>query len=209
MRVHENWIKSIEQVAACCPLWPAHMAEQDFGHSYRQAPELAAALLNEMRKKWGRLEKSRSGRLKKFFTQQPSVKWETVFNTRAAVEEADAIRKFLSEKESELPKVPPGGRATTEADYQHLELSRTMWAKRKHTGPVPDTLGEVPIGHLPDKHIQIAVAKLPWGKGLTTEDVVKARKWVVANQRAGKRFAEKVLDKDGFLHVKGKARRRK
>jgi hypothetical protein len=38
---------------------------------------------------------------------------------------------------------------------------------------------------------------------------VKARKWVVTNQRDGKKFAEKVLDKDGFLHVKGNARRRK
>jgi hypothetical protein len=206
MRVHESWIDAIERVAARCPLWPQHMAEQDFGDSYRQAPDLAAALLNFLRKKLGRLEKSKAGKLKKFLSQNPVVKWDDSFNSREAVEEANKIQKYLSQI---APKVPPGGRATTKADYEHLALSRTMWANRKHSGPVPDTVGNVPIWDLQEQEIQRAVEKLPWGIGVTIDDIVKARKWVVANQRAGKRFAKKVLDKDGFLHVKSKTRRRK
>jgi hypothetical protein len=206
MRVHESWLDAIERVAACCPLWPRHMADQDFGDSYRQAPDLAAALLNFLRKKWGRLEKSKAGKLKKFLSQNPVVKWDDSFNSRAAVEEANKIQKHLSQI---APKVPPGGRATTKADYEHLALSRTMWANRKHSGPVPDTLGNVPLWDLHEQEIQRAVEKLPWGIGIEIDDIVKARKWVVTNQRDGKKFAEKVLDKDGFLHVKGNARRRK
>jgi hypothetical protein len=208
MRVHEGWIQSIEHVAACCPLWPRHMLEQDFGGSYLQAPNLAAALLHELRKKWGRLEKSKAGKLKKFFSQQPCVKWDDDFNSPAAVREAEAITKSLKEKEPKIPLVG-GSRAVTQADYEHLALCRTLWAKRRHSGPVPDTLGNVSISDLPEKHIKSAVEKLPWGKGVTIDDIMKARKWVVANQRAGKKFAEKVLGKDKFLHVKGKAQRRR
>ena len=206
MGVSESWIESIERVAACCPLWPHHMVIQDFGQSYQQAPNIAAALLNSLRQKWGRLEKSKAGKLKKFLSQSPVVKWDDSFNSRAAVKEGEEIRKFLKEKEPQISMIC-GAREVTKADLDHLELSNTLWANRKHSGPVPDTFGNVSISFLQDQEVQRAVEKLPWGKGIVIHDIVKARKWVIANQLAGKKFAAKVLDKDGFLHVKGTSRR--
>lgn len=209
LRVHVGWINSIEQVAACCPLWPKHMTEQDFGSSYFQSPNLAAALLNYLRNdKWSRIESSKAGKLKKFLSQYPSVKWDDSFNSRAAVEEANRIRDILKERDNR-PETPSGGRAAVQEDFEFLQLSRTMSANRKHSGPVPDTLGDVPVWDLQDKQIQSAIKKLPWGMGVKVDDIVKARKWVVANQRAGKKFAGRILDKDGFLHVKSRARCRK
>ena len=66
-----------------------------------------------------------------------------------------------------------------------------------------DKVGNVPIWVMQDGEIAIAFEKSPGGASVTIDDVVKARKWVVANQSDGEKFAEKVLDKDGFLHVKG------
>jgi hypothetical protein len=205
--VHVGFIHAVEQVAACCPLWPRHMVLQNFATAYFQHPNLTAALLHDLRQKWGRLERSKAGKLKKYFSQNPVVKWDDSFNSRAAIKEAEAIRKFLKEKEPQIP-MTGGAREVTQADLDHLALSDNIWAKRKHAGPVPEPLGNVPLRDLPDKHIQTALEKLPWGKGITIDDIVKARQWVAVEQRAGKKLAEKVLDKDGFLQVKAMSRRR-
>lgn len=207
MRVHKSWVHGIERVAACCPLWPRHMVEQDFGDCYFKSPNLAAALLNFLRGKWGRLEKSKAGKLKKFLSQYPTVKWDDSFNSRAALNEIEQIRKFLKEREPQIP-MAGGSRAATQADYEHLALARAMSASRRHNGPVPDTLGNVPLWDLQDKQIQTAIEKLPWGGGIRIDDIVKSRKWVIANQMAGKKFEEQVLDKDGFLLIKGKSHRK-
>ncbi len=209
MRIHESWVTGIELIAACDPLWPRHMVEQDFGSCYFQSPNLAAALLNYLRNdKWSRINNSKAGKLKKFLSQNSVVKWDDSFNSRAAVKEVERIREILKEKDNR-PKTPSGGRAPVKGDYEFLQLSKTMWANRKYSGPVPDTFGNVPVWDLQDKQIKAAIEKLPWGIGVKIDDIIKARKWIVANQRASKNFTKKVLDKEGFLHVKGRARRRK
>lgn len=209
-RFHVGWIESVEHVAANCPLWPPHMVKQDWNgfHSatvdvagcHQQAPELAETLLFFLQRKWRRLEGSKLGQLKKYFSHSPVVKWEDSFNWPTAVKEAEEIRKICDENEPKFPMVG-GSREVTQADWDHLAFCRNLWAKRRHSGPVPDTMGNVPIGDLKDKNIQSAVEKLPWGKGITVDDVVKARKWVVANQNAGKKFAAEILDDGGYLCV--------
>jgi hypothetical protein len=66
IRVHKSWIEGIERVAACCPQWPRHMANQDWGECYHQAPNLAAALLNFLRERWTKIETSKPRKLKNF-----------------------------------------------------------------------------------------------------------------------------------------------
>jgi hypothetical protein len=154
MPVHEMWIHSIEIMAAD-PKFYSQFSSGEFWICYLDNPDLAAALLNFLRKKWSKLEKSKAGKLKKFLSQNSAIKWERGFVAR------------------------------------------------------PDRLGNVSLWSLQDGELATAFEHSPGGEVVTIEDVVKARKWVAANIRAGEKFAGKVLDKDGFLHVKGKPRRRK
>src|SRR5690242_2641600 len=85
--VHRSWIESIEYFAAVCPKWPRHMADNDFTTAYWQFPDLAAALLNELRQHWVKLGKTRPGKLKKFMADNCSVKWNDSFNTSEALAE--------------------------------------------------------------------------------------------------------------------------
>lgn len=50
---------------------------------FAKEPDLAAALLNLLRRKWCRLAKSKAGRLKKFLTQNLAIKWERGFGAPA------------------------------------------------------------------------------------------------------------------------------
>jgi hypothetical protein len=136
------------------------------------------------------------------------VPWDDSFNSRAAVKEAEEIQKICDAKAPKIPMVG-GSRAVTQADYDHLAFCRKMWAKRKHSGPVPSTIRDVPVVALQDRDIAIAFEKSPGGFPVSKGDVHEARRQVNADHRAGERFAEKVLDKDGFLQVEGKSRRRK
>jgi hypothetical protein len=137
------------------------------------------------------------------------VPWDDSFNTRAAVAEASRIDKIILEAEKKLSPVPPGGRATTEADYNFHAWAQSEWAKRTHSGPVPSRIGDVPVWDLQDGNIATAFEKSPGGFPVSKSDVREARRQVIADHRAGERFAEKVLDKDGLLQVEGKSRRRK
>ncbi len=208
LRVHESWIREIEFTAACPMAW-RHLWKDGFLDCYSSQPDLTPALLNFLRQKWGHLEKSKAGRLKKFLSANTCAKWDDSFASLAAVEEANKIRRILKEKDNR-PKVPPGGRAVMKEDLEFLELSRTMWAKRKHhNAVVPDEFGNVSMWDLQDGEIAVAFEKSPGGSRVEIADVVKARKWVAANQLASEQFAEEVLDKDGFLQVKASPRRRK
>jgi hypothetical protein len=203
MRVSKNWIHGIE-IAAASP--NNYFCKNEFAGLYSTEPDLAAALLNHMRQKWSRLETSKAGKLKKFLSQNTCAKWHESFAPRDAVEEADGLRKIISQK---APKPFVGARAFTEDDRKFFAWSNEVWATRKHSGVVPDQFGNVSLWDLQDGEIATAFEKSPGGQTVTIADVCKARKWVAANIRAGEKFAEKVLEKDGFLHVKGNARRRK
>ena len=205
-KIHKSWIQNIELVAACCPQWPKHMIAQEFTHCYWQLPDLTAALLNFLREKWAALETSKAGKLKRFLSQNTAVKWVEGFASREAVEEANAIRKILKEKQPNLPCPRP----VTEEDEKFFQLSETMWANRKHrSGIVPDEFGNVNAWALNDGQLAATFEHSRGGEVVTIEDVVKARRWVVENQREGEAFAETVLDKDGYLHLEGKPFRRK
>jgi hypothetical protein len=208
MRVHKSWIESIERFAACCPRWPRHMAKQDWSECYRRAPNLSAALLNCLREKWAKLATSKPQKLKFFLARNSCVPWDDSFNTAAAVKEANEIKKICDANAPKIP-VPAGGRAVTQADLDHLEFCRKVWAGRKFHGPVPSTIGDVPVWDLQDRDIAIAFEKSSSGFPVSKGDVREARRQVIADHRAGERFAKKVLDKDGFLQVEGKSRRRK
>lgn len=203
MRVGKNWINGIDEAAAT----PENeFCRNIFKQLYSQEPDLAAALLNFMRQKWSRLETSKAGKLKRFLSQNTCAKWHESFASRAAVEEADRLRKIISQK---APKPFVGARVFTEEDAKFFAWSNEVWATRKHSGVVPDQFGNVSLWDLQDGEIATAFEKSPGGQPVEIEDVRKARKWVVANIRAGEKYANKVLDKDGLLHVKGKARRSK
>ncbi len=73
----------------------------------------------------------------------------------------------------------------------------------------PDRLGYISLWELQDGEIALAFEHSPGGVAVTSEDVLKARKWAKRNQDAGKKFAQKVFDENGNLHVRGKSRRRK
>lgn len=74
--------------------------------------------------------------------------------------------------------------------------------------PKADSMGNVPLWDLQDGEIAIAFQKSLGGSQVSIDDVVKARKWIVANQRSFEKYAAKVLDADGFLLTKIKSRRR-
>jgi hypothetical protein len=214
-RIHAGWVESINQVAACNPHWPSHMAAQDWcgtfvnvkgkrewmPGAYQQYPDLAAALLNFLRQKWSKLEKSRAGRLKRFLSSSTVAKWNDEFNSRAAVVEAEEKRKMIS---AITPKRPPGFTSSevTEEDRKFSAEAAKIWASRKHSGIIPDEFGNVSQWDLHDGELAIAFEKLPGGNGVTIDEVAKARKWVAKEQIAGEKFATKVLDENGFLFLK-------
>ena len=153
--VHKSWVDTIEIMAADPAIFVKRLT-QDFAGAYEYEPDLAAALLNFMRRKWANLEKSKAGKLKKFIATTPAIKsW------------------------------------------------RGCGAKRV------DRNGMVSKSDLQDGELATAFQNSTDGKPVTTDDVVKARRWVAANIKAGEKYAKKNLDKDGYLHVKGKTRRRK
>jgi hypothetical protein len=214
-RIPDGWIESINQVAACDPHWPPHMIAQDWcgtfinikgqrkwmPGAYQQYPDLAAALLNFLRQKWSKLEKSRAGRLKKFLSANTVAKWDDEFNSQAAVEEAKEKRKMIS---AIAPKRPPGFTSgeVTDEDRKFFAEAEKIWASRKHRGVVPDEFGNVSQWDLHDGELAVAFEKLPGGNGVTIDEVAKARKWVAKEQFIGEKFAAKVLDESGFLYLK-------
>jgi hypothetical protein len=99
---------------------------------------------------------------------------------------------------------------TSKAGKLKKFLSQNTAAKwERGFGAPADQGGNVSLWDLQDGEIATAFEKSPGGQTVTPDDVCKARKWVAANIRAGEKFAIKVLDKDGFLCVKGKFYRRK
>jgi hypothetical protein len=209
MRVHLNWIIGIERIAACEPRWPRHMAMQDFADCYWQAPDLAAALLNCLRERWASLEKQKHGKLKKFLARNISVPWDDSFKkSRASLQEAKELQKICDAHAPKIP-MPAGGRATTQADLDHLAFCRKVWAGRKFPGPVPSTIGDVPVWDLQDGAVAIAFEKSPGGFPVNKGDVREARRQVIADHRAAEKFAKAFLDKDGFIQAGCKPRRRK
>lgn len=71
-------------------------------------------------------------------------------------------------------------------------------------GERPDKFGNNSLWHLQDGELATAFEHSAGGEAVTIDDVVKARKWVARNIDASKIFAESVLDKDGWLHIKDK-----
>jgi len=208
-RFHKSWIERIERVASCEPRWPRHLALQDFGDCYWQAPDLAAALLNFLRERWASLEKQKHGKLKKFLARNLSVPWDDSFKkSRASLQEAKELQKIFEAHAPKIP-MPPGGRAVTQADLDHEDFCQKLWAGRKFPGPVPSTIGDVGVFYLQDRDVAIAFEKSPGGFSVSKADVREARRQVIAEHRAAEKFAKAVLDKDGFLQAGSKPRRRK
>jgi hypothetical protein len=195
-KIHQSWIDQIELVAA----WPEWA--RNFAESYLKAPDLAAALLNFMRQKWSKLEMSKAGKLKKFLSQSTAVKWEPGFGPCNTV----AINKIIDWQNTHKPLV--GARAMTKEDEKYFaENPAVKW--QPGDGAACDSMATCNIWHLQDGPLATAFEHSPGGEVVTKAQVREARRWVIANQLASKKFAEKVLDNDGFIHVKGKSRRRK
>ena len=184
------------------------MTMQDFEVTYFQAPDLTVALLYFLRQKWAKLQNSKAGKLKRFLSASTVAQWHPSFGSRAAVEEANEIREFLKSK---APKVKPGISAASdiEAHLEFQRFSQTVWNNRKHHGIVPDEFGNVSQWALQDGQLAIAFENSPGGSPVTTEDVLKARKWVAKEQRDYEQFEKKVLDENGLIRVKAKPRSRK
>jgi len=204
-----NWIEKIEQMAACEPRWQRHLANERFCNSYWQAPNLAAALLNYLRERWASLEKQKHGKLKKFLARNLSVLWDDSFKkSRASIEEAKELQKIC---DAHAPKIPMlgGARAATQADLDHMEFERKVWAGRKFPGPVPTTIGDVCVLELEDADIANAFEKSPGGYRVSKQTIHDARRQINAEHRAAEKFTRAVLDKNGFLQAGCKPRRRK
>jgi hypothetical protein len=220
--INKEWIESVERFAVCNPHWPQHMAAQDWcgtyitikgkrvwmPGAYRKNPDLAAALLNFLREKWAKLETSKPQKLKSFLAHNLTVKWENAFNSPEALAEWKCLAALQQVEEAKRPPVPVGGRAPMIEDQQIDDALRKIWSGRKHLGPGPDNLGNVPVWDLQDSDIAIAFEKSSGGFPVNKSDVREARRQVITDHRAGEKFAKKVLDKDGFLQVEGKSRRR-
>jgi hypothetical protein len=208
-RVHESWIEAIEQIAACEPRWPRHMALQGFGDCYWQAPNLAAALLNFLRERWASLEKQKHGKLKKFLARNSSVPWDDSFKkSRASIQEAKELLKIIDANDPKIP-MPAGGRAVTQADLDHWEFSRKVWEGRKFPSPVPTTIGDVAVWELEDTDIANAFEKSPGGYSVSKQTIHDARRQIITDHRDAEKFSKTVLDADGFLQASCKPRRRK
>lgn len=202
MRVNEDWIQMIEMCAAK-PDVLRHSFAVDFALTYAAAPDLAAALLNFFRKKWAALEKSKAGKLKKFLSLYTVVKWRDSFGPANKV----AIKKTNDYWRKRFPNGLVGAGAPTIEDAKFVKENAEKWKPGDRAAC--DSMGNCDIWHLQDGELAIAFERSPGGEVVTVEDVRKARQWVVAAVKDGKKFAEKVLDKDGFIHVKSTTRRRK
>ena len=101
--VDVGWIEAVERAASNCPLWPRHMVNQDLaevglltvesadfppgmkryldvtGRRIATDEYLAPSLLDFLKKKWARLERSKAGKLKKFLAQNTCAKWQDGF----------------------------------------------------------------------------------------------------------------------------------
>ena len=89
-------------------------------------------------------------------------------------------------------------------------ISRNSGVKwQRGFGAKPDSLGIVSIWDLQDGEVALAFEKSPGGLPVKIDDVTKARKWAKKNQEAGNKLAAKYFDSNGYLHAKGKSRRRK
>ncbi len=73
----------------------------------------------------------------------------------------------------------------------------------------PNKQKMVSTWRLVDKELATAFEHTPGGVAVSIDDVVKARRWVAENELAGRKFAKKALDKNGYLNIKGKSHRRK
>jgi hypothetical protein len=209
MRVPLNWIEKIERMAACEPRWQRHLANEHFCNSYWQAPNLAAALLNYLRERWASLERQKHGKLKKFLARNLSVPWDDSFKkSRASIEEAKELQKICDANTPKIP-MPVGGRPVTQADLDHMEFERKVWAGRKFPGPVPTTIGDVCVLELEDTDIANAFEKSPGGYRVSKQTIHDVRRQINAEHRAFDKFAKAVLDKDGFLQAGCKPLRRK
>jgi len=115
---------------------------------------------------------------------------------------AAALLNFLRQKFSKLE--------TSKAGKLKKFISQNNCVKwERGFGAKPDSLGYCSIWDLQDGEIGSAFQHSPGGCEVEIGDVTKARRWVKENQDAGKKFAAKVLDKDGYLQIKVKSRRRK
>ena len=112
-----------------------------------------------------------------------------------------ALLNFLREKWSKLE--------TSKAGKLKRFMSQNL-AVPWQRGMIPkaDSMGNVPLWDLSDGEIANAFEKSLGGSQVNIDDVVKARKWIVTNQRTDEKYAAKVLDTDGFLFTKIKSRRR-
>ena len=79
--VHKRWVEMIGIYAARPEILQTAF-RVNFAEDYRAWPDLFAALLNFLRQKFSKLEKSKAGRLKKFLSQNSSVKWERGFHPK-------------------------------------------------------------------------------------------------------------------------------
>lgn len=201
MHVNKDWIQMIEMCAAK-PDVLRHSFAVDFALTYAAAPDLAAALLNFFRNKWAALEKGKAGKLKKFLSLNTVVKWEPSFGPSNKT----AIKKTNDYWKNRFPNGLVGAAAATSEDVKFKEN-----AEKRKTGDGAgcDSMGNCNIWDLQDGQLATAFEHSPGGGVVTVDDVRKARQWVVAAVKDGEKFAEKVFDKNGFVHVKSTARHRK
>jgi len=78
IRVSKIWVEEIE-IAASAPPWYRQLSS-NFIEAYLAEPDLFAALLNHLRAKWAKLEKTKSGKLKKWLAQTVTVNWKRGFD---------------------------------------------------------------------------------------------------------------------------------
>jgi len=69
LQIHRDAISAVAQIAAY-PDWAVTPVERGsaFWRLYKQDPDFAAALLHFLRRQWKKLDKSKSGRLKRFLS---------------------------------------------------------------------------------------------------------------------------------------------
>jgi hypothetical protein len=85
--------------------------------------------------------------------------------------------------------------------------SSVRWPKecgKKRTGPP----GVASFHDLQDAEIIQVFESSPGGSKVSKDEVRKARQWVAKHQREAIEFEREHVDKDGFIHIKGKSRRK-
>ncbi len=189
------------------------MMVQEFAKDYAFSPDFFVELLNLLRRKWRGLEKTRTGKLKRFISRETAVKWDEscaqafgdLPNFRAAVREAEKIREKLASTE---PKPNPmeaqlGAISVTEEYKRFFREAQRLWNNREHRNSVvPDKMGNVAIWDLQDAQIAIAFENSPGGERVTIEDVIKARNWIAGHQREAEKFKSKHVDENGLIRRK-------